>query len=229
MQNNYFIHNMKEKISKGDFTYFLNSKEASDLKGFLNKEGIKYNVLDLYKDSDKVIIYNKKLPKLKLYEIVSERELTHPKILGSLFSYGINQNMFGDVLVIDNKTYIILLKKFDKQIIKLVTEINNSIVKYKECNTAILKTFEREYEERKVMVKSLRFDMVLARLLHKSRKQIDKLFQDKLILLNYNEKVKKEVLLRIHDVFSVRKYGKYQIKIIENKKNRFEIYLNKYK
>jgi len=229
MQNNYFIHNMMERISKGNFTYFLNGKEVNDLKGLLKKYDIKYNILNLYKDSDKVIFYSKKKPKLRVYEIISKKELTHNKILGSLFLYRISPNMYGDIFLKGNEFYIVLMEKVDKNIISLVTDIDNGKVEYKSCNPNILNNFERIYEEVKINVKSLRFDVVLAKLFHKSRNQVDKLFHDKLILLNYNEKIKKELSINENDIFSVRKFGKYKVESIENKKNNFEINLKKYK
>ena len=93
-----------DKIKRGEHTFFLDPKEANLVKGKLKKD--EYKIYSPYPDSNKVILYKDKLPNVILYEIKSKTPLRHQDILGSMFSLNITNEVFGDIIVDNNKYYI---------------------------------------------------------------------------------------------------------------------------
>ena len=90
-----------ERLRRGLSTYFLDEREQRILRGKLKKDN--YKVYYPYKDSEKNIFYVDKEPEVVLYEIVSKTPLRHQAILGSIFALNISKEMFGDILIINDK------------------------------------------------------------------------------------------------------------------------------
>ena len=97
----FFIEKNLTRFNNLGYTYFLDPLEINKAKSKLKKN--EYNIYYPYKDSEKNIIYNKKAPEVLLYEIISEQELRHQDILGTMYSLNISPDLFGDILIIDNK------------------------------------------------------------------------------------------------------------------------------
>ena len=88
----YNIEKNKDKIIKGNYTNFL---DPSTLNKVLSKlKGYEYNIYYPYKECEKVIIYTKEKPKIKLLEIISFEKLTHREIMGSLYNQNIITTIF---------------------------------------------------------------------------------------------------------------------------------------
>lgn len=93
-----------EKIFSRRYTnlldMFLFSKVKSKLKG------LNYKVYFPYKESEKVIIYRKRKPKIRLLEIGSLETLRHNEIMGSLYGLGFDKEYFWDIVIYNNSYYI---------------------------------------------------------------------------------------------------------------------------
>ena len=93
----YIIEKNRDKIIKGNITNFL---DPSTLNKVISKiKGYEYKIYYPYKDSEKVIIYTKEKPKIKLIEILSNEKLTHREIMGSLYNQNIDSELFGDIII----------------------------------------------------------------------------------------------------------------------------------
>ncbi len=103
----YFIEKNLTRLSHHQSTFFLDPKQFMDLKGKLKKN--EYSVYYPYKDSAKVIVYNKEVPEVLLYEIKIKTEVRHQDILGAMYSLNIAPELFGDILLIDGHYYIYIL------------------------------------------------------------------------------------------------------------------------
>ena len=66
----YKINNAVEKIKTGKNTQFLDGRELKLVTGKLKKN--EYNVYYPYKDSEKVMLYTGKVPKVKLFKIYTK-------------------------------------------------------------------------------------------------------------------------------------------------------------
>ena len=228
--NNYFITNMVEKIENGESTLFLNQSELQKIKSILNKKKIKYEILYPYVEAEKVIIYQDIKPEITLLEIKCKHVLKHSDILGSLFGYNINPNSYGDIVIIDNKYYLIILNKLLKFFLTQFRIIGKFNIEINEVNLDLISNYKVQYDSLKLLCSSLRIDNVVSSVTDLSRSSVDEMFSAGNILLNY-EFVKKFKVLEEGDILSIRKYGKYKLNCImgKNKKGKIIIEVLKYK
>ena len=227
-KNYYVVEKNIEKILRNNYTNFLDPNIYSKVKNKL--KNYNYKTYYPYTDSEKVIIYTNDIPKIRLIEIISHDKLEHRSIMGSLFGLNIDSEMFGDIIITNNHYYIMVIENIYEIIMNELKMIGNKSIKLKEVELKILDNFKRNYQELEYVVPSLRIDVILTRILGKSRDDIKKLFLDDNIILNYEICKKINHILKENDIFSIRKYGKYKfIKVIKNtKKNKYIILINKY-
>ena len=107
----YKIEKNYNRLTNSYSTFFLNPKEANELKGKLKKE--KYLIYKTTLDSEKVIFYKKNEPNICLYEIITNNKLKHQDILGALFSLNVDESMFGDIIIDNNRYYIFILEEIE--------------------------------------------------------------------------------------------------------------------
>jgi len=222
----YEVNKNVEKIMMNKETKFLDYNMQELVKRKLSK--VSYNVYRPYVDSEKVIYYTNELPQVLLYEIKGNN-LKHSDILGTLFSLGIDPSMYGDILIIDNHYYIYILEIIENYLLSHLTIINNQKIELIKRNIIDLKDYEREYENIEIIVASVRLDNVVSKLICMSRDNTINKIKDKEVLVNHNE-VKYNYNLKINDIISIRKYGKYKFIGIINKtkKNNLIIEIKKY-
>ena len=216
------------RIKRNEPSYFLDPNTYKEVIKKIKKED--YHIYYPYKDSDKVIIYTKELPKIRLLEILSYEKITHREIMGSLFGLQIDSGLFGDIIITNNHYYIMVLEQIYSLIINEYNMVGNKHIKLKEVPLSTLDNYERTYQELELIVSSLRIDNVISSIIGTSREAIKKKFQDDEIILNYETCHKINYVLKENDVFSIRKYGKYRfINIIkQSKKGHYLIKCNKY-
>ena len=214
-----------DKIKRGEHTFFLDPKEANLVKGKLKKD--EYKIYSPYPDSNKVILYKDKLPNVILYEIKSKTPLRHQDILGSMFSLNITNEVFGDIIVDNDKYYIYVLDIIDKYIKSNLLFIKNSEIELVEKDINTLNDYHQKYEEYTIIVSSLRIDTIISRITNTNRSNIIDRIKNKEILVNYEVLTKSSYTLKENDIFSIRKSGKYKFIGIE-KTTKKDNYIIKY-
>ena len=224
----YLIEKNINKILRGECTNFVDPQTYKKIISKLN--GINYSTYYPYKESDKVIIYTKTIPTIRLLEIISYDKLTHREIMGSLFGLNIDSSLFGDIIITNNHYYIMVMDSIYNLIINEFNMVGNHHIKIKEVSLDILEGYERQYQELEFIVSSLRIDNVVSHIIGTSRDSIKKKFLDDEIILNYEICHKNNYLLTENDIFSIRKYGKYKYAgIVKNtKKGNYLIKCYKY-
>ena len=224
----YIIDKNVNKIIRGESTNFL---DPNIYKQVISKlKGITYNTYYPYEDSNKVIIYTKEIPNIKLYEIISYKKLSHRQILGSLFGLNIDSELFGDIIINDNHYYIMVIDKISDLIEKEYTMVGSNHIKLKEVPLSAIKEYKTKYQKIELIVSSLRIDNVISSLIGTSREAIKNKFNNDEIILNYNTCHKINYILKENDVFSIRRHGKYKfIGILkQSKKGNLVIECHKY-
>ena len=214
-----------DKIKRGEHTFFLDPKEANLVKGKLKKD--EYKIYSPYPDSNKVILYKDKLPNVILYEIKSKTPLRHQNILGSMFSLNITNEVFGDIIVDNNKYYIFVLDIISNYIKSNLIFIKNSEVELEEIDLSTLEDYHQKYEEYSIIVSSLRIDTIISRITNTNRSSVIDRIKNKEILVNYEVLTKSSYTLKENDIFSIRKSGKYKFIGIE-KTTKKDNYIIKY-
>lgn len=215
--NNYNIEKIIDSLYNKGYTNFLTGRELMQINSKLSKN--EFKIYEPYQDCSKVILYKKIIPDIKLYKIVSKVELRHQDILGTIFSLGLKEDTFGDIIKYQDSFYILLLPHLVDYFKYNLTEIKNNKIDLVEEDISLSENFKQEYIVKEYIVSSLRIDNVISTITNNSRNQILEKFTNKEILLNYEEDIKPTRTLRENDIFSIRKYGKYKFsKIVKTTK-----------
>ena len=225
----YTVEKNLNKLNHNQPTFFLDPKEQQELKKKLKKDT--YKVYKPYIDSEKNIFYKKEEPNVILYEIKTKVPLEHREILGTLFSLNITSELFGDIIITNNHYYIYILETIAPYIKNNLLMIKNSRIEIIERPQEILKDHTKEFEHIEIIASSNRIDTVIARLIQTSRPNILEKIKNKEIILNYDILKNNSYLLKENDIFSIRRYGKFQyIRIKKETKNKnYIIECKKYK
>lgn len=224
----YKINNAVEKIKTGKNTQFLDGRELKIVTGKLKKN--EYNVYYPYKDSEKVMLYTGKVPKVKLFKIYTVENIRHQDILGSLFALNIDSSYFGDIVLYNDYYYVFVSDDLALYIKDNLKMVGNKKVSLEEVNLSVLDNYERKYEEKEMIISSLRVDNVVSGIINTSRKvALDKI-KNKEVIVNYVVMNKNSYILKESDIFSIRRYGKYKfVGIVKStKKNNFIVRYLKY-
>ena len=224
----YKINNAVEKIKTGKNTQFLDGRELKIVTGKLKKN--EYNVYYPYKDSEKVMLYTGKVPKVKLFKIYTVENIRHQDILGSLFALNIDSSYFGDIVLYNDYYYVFVSEDLALYIKDNLKMIGNKKVSLEEVDLSVLDNYERNYEEKEIIVSSLRIDNIISGIINTSRKvALDKI-ENKEVIVNYGVMNKNSYILKESDIFSIRRYGKYKfVGIVKStKKNNFIVRYLKY-
>ena len=217
----YKINNAVEKIKMGKNTQFLDGRELKLVTGKLNKK--EYNIYYPYKDSEKVMLYTGKTPKIKLFKIYTVDNIRHQDILGSLFSLNIDSSCFGDIVLYNDNYYVFITKELANYVKDNLKMIRNSKANLEEVSLNTLSNYERKYETKEIIISSLRIDNVVSSIINSSRsKALDKI-KNKEVIVNYEVINKNSYILKENDIFSIRRYGKYKFlgAVKSTKKNNY--------
>ena len=223
----YTVEKIVEKVLYSNSTNFVEIKYLNRVKKEL--KNVKYNIYEPFSGATKIILYNK-MPNIKIYEIISSNDLRHQDILGTLYSLNISDEMFGDVVIWNNRYFIIILSSIDNYIKSNLTSIKNSKVDLIEKDTYYLKDYKQEYEEFNIIVPSIRVDVIVSKIINSSRSNAFEKIKNGDIYLNYELLTKPIYMLKENDIFSIRKYGKYKFNgiINETKKGNIIVNISKY-
>ena len=203
----YTVEKIVEKVLYSNSTNFVEIKYLNRVKKEL--KNVKYNIYEPFSGATKIILYNK-MPNIKIYEIISSNDLRHQDILGTLYSLNISDEMFGDVVIWNNRYFIIILSSIDNYIKSNLTSIKNSKVDLIERDPYYLKDYKQEYEECIIIVPSIRVDVIVSKIINSSRSNALEKIKNGDIYLNYELLTKPTYMLKENDIFSIRKYGKYK-------------------
>lgn len=229
-KNVYEIEKNIEKLLKGNSTGFLTLNVINEIKGKLKKYD--YQIFSPYTDSEKIILYSKKEPNIKLYRIdcYEQDKISHSSILGSLFGLNITSEMFGDIILYDGDFYVYILDDISEYIVNNFAMVGNISIKLIEVNLDFLSNYKRQYEELELIVSSLRIDAVVSRLCGFNREKTQDSIKNEFVLLNGRILNKSSYILKDGDIFSIKRYGKYKyIGILKTtKKDNYLIKIDKY-
>lgn len=203
----YTVEKIVEKVLYSNSTNFVEIKYLNRVKKEL--KNVKYNIYEPFSGATKVILYNK-MPNIKIYEIVSSNDLRHQDILGTLYSLNISDEMFGDVVIWNNRYFIIILSSIDNYIKSNLMSIRNSKVELIEKDPYYLRDYKQEYEECIIIVPSIRVDVIVSKIINSSRSNALEKIKNGDIYLNYELLTKPTYMLKENDIFSIRKCGKYK-------------------
>ena len=225
----YSLNNQIEKVLMGKATNFLNPIDTRYVVNRLKGMGFAYKIFYLYKASEKLIVYNDDAD-ITLFEIESKTLLTHSQILGSLFSHNLDDSMFGDIIITNDKYYIAVVNKLKSYFINNFNMVGKNKIKLHEVSLDQVKDFTPKYKELKISISSLRIDNVISKVIPTSRTISKELIDDDKIFINYEILNNRNYSLKKNDIFSIRGVGKFKLVNIGalTKNNKYQIVIKKY-
>ena len=137
------------------------------------------------------------------------QQLTHSKILGTVLNrLGIDRKLFGDILVTEERAQIIVDQRFTTLFQDGIQKISKLPVNLVERPFSDMIESKEDYQEKEVLVSSLRLDTFLSSILKLSRSQTSALVEKKMVQVNYHIVEKSDYPVKIGDLISVRRFGR---------------------
>lgn len=173
---------------------------------------------------------------VKAIRIILPKELkgkyTHRDYLGSLMKIGLNRNRIGDIIVHEDKAYIVVLKENAEYIaesLKHMIQFSKSQVEIINYDEMELK--ESSFEEIKLSLSSMRVDNIVSEIIRTSRSKAEILLKAEKIFVNSKCETKNTKIIKTKDILAIRGYGKFIIDEIgqKNKKGKITVIVKKYK
>lgn len=210
-----------------------------NIKNNESKLGIFVHGAGVFEDSErKIICFSTNTYEVPDYDIhvikiknkSKFKELKHKDYLGSIMALGVKRSLFGDLVVKGDVCFVPMVTSVSEYVENNLTTIGNcpciidKIDKGSECIPKI------EFEEKSIIVTSLRLDNIVPSISNMSRTKGNDLISNGCVLLNYLTCNRKDKLVEKKDTITIRGFGKYRINSIEGETNkgRIKLLIGKY-
>lgn len=168
---------------------------------------------------------------VKYFKIVNKSKfkiLGHKHFLGTILSLGIKRELLGDLIVEKNECFGITTDEIFEYLKNNLTEVANIPVIISEISANDIPI--QSYEEINESVSSLRLDNLVTIIIKNSRNNAINVIDTGNVNINYVVEKEKSKQIKIGDVITVKKYGKFILdKILgESKKGKIRILIKKF-
>lgn len=156
------------------------------------------------------------------------KELEHRHFLAAIMGLGIKREKVGDLIVREGKCYGVIAEELFDFLSANLSQVGKVEVSIER--TARETVPESRFEERVILVSSLRLDNLVPAVTGLSRSASTELIDEGVVTVNYGVKRRRDMQIEPGDVLSIRRYGKYIFDEIvgESKKGKTRIMLKKY-
>lgn len=154
--------------------------------------------------------------------------LTHRDFLGALMNLGIKREMLGDIAVKDNCGYLFCLEQIKDYILKNLTKVKHTSVNVSPAEK-LPEGFGASFEEKELVVSSMRADVLVSAVYKLSRKDALKLFETDRIFVNSRKIQSSSYNIKENDIVSVRGFGRFifDSQLHKTKKDRLVVSVRK--
>lgn len=158
------------------------------------------------------------------------KELKHKDYLGSIMALGVKRSLFGDLVVKGDACFVPMTRSVSQYVQDNLTTIGNCPCTIDRIDINSEDIPKIEFEEKIIMVTSLRLDNVVPSICNMSRAKGTDLISNGSVLLNYLKCNRKDKLIEMKDTITIRGFGKYKINSIEGEtsKGRIKLLIGKY-
>ena len=234
----------KNKITNTDF---LNMTELKIVEKFLKENKINEYIIfggcDAETDRNIIIFYNSKFTKemveknyskiLQVIRIENPKELNyeHRNYLSAIMKLGIKREKIGDIFVREDGADIVVLTEvasFLKDNLQTLTRFKRS--KCDIINIKDIKYKEKEFEEIKIIVSSMRLDNFVSELAKTSRNKALEIINEQKVFVDYELETKFSKKINLGNTINIRGKGKFIVEEIHHKtkNNKFVVVIKKY-
>lgn len=212
--------------NKVTYTDFLNQKEKVVVQKNINLQNyFFYGVCD-NPDREVIVFYPEKLNE-EIVRKTLNKDITvvridlptdlrgkyeHRNYLSALIKIGMAREKIGDILVDDNGADIVIFsinREYIIQSLQQLTRFRKSHIY--EINVANIKVKEEKFEERNIIVSSMRIDNIVSELANCSRNKSEELIEEERIYINYELVLKSSKNVNVNDIVTIRGKGKFII------------------
>ncbi len=221
-EQNYALDKIKKEKhynNEIDIIFFGGNSENDRKKIYFTPKLFNYNINDIENLNDISLL--KIEPKnSKFCDILSHRD-----ILGSLMSLNYNRNMFGDIIIKDNISYVYIDKEIAQDVSNSLisikhTSVNSSIIDIKSIKLAL------NYKEILINASSLRIDAIIKEVFKISRNESQDLINNEFVFINGYLIKSQNYIVKENDRVSVKSKGKFIFLGIKNKSKKDRFFLN---
>lgn len=205
----------------------------------LNIDGINFSLCGLNEGCEKnmIAVLPKDYPRDELYYPVTYfkitnkskfKDLEHKHYLGTIMSLGIKRELMGDLIVQDNFCYGIINEELFGFLKENLKEVGKNPVTVEQVDSNEIP--QLKFLEIVDSVSSLRMDNIISVLINSSRNKGVDIIEVGDVSINYTVEKEKNRLLKIGDIITIRKKGKFIFENIlgENKKGKKKILIKKF-
>ena len=116
-------------------------------------------------------------------KIISKQKLNHPDILGAILNTGLDRETVGDIIV--NEQIVICTSEIENYIISNTSLINRQKVEIEKLDNFDYSK-EDNYEDKQIIISSMRLDGIIAKTLNLSRSIAQELINKRIVKINGN-------------------------------------------
>ena len=135
-------------------------------------------------------------------------KLTHRDFLGALLNLGIERDVLGDIVIIDNVGYIFTLEDIAQYIVDSLTRVKHTDMRLEIIDSLPDGELYRT-EPRQIQVSGERLDAVVAKVFSLSRDDAQSLFKKRLVFVSGKCIENTSYTPKENDVVSVRGHGRF--------------------
>ena len=156
-------------------------------------------------------------------------KLSHRDYLGALMNLGIERNLIGDILVMDQEAYVFAKDTIGPFLMQEWGKVRHTMISVEEVPFTEFK-YEPKFEEIKGFLPSFRADVMVGFFCKTSRNESSNLIKGQKVFINGGLIDSNSAMLKEGDVLTVRGYGKAIFSEIsgQSKKGRHHVILKKY-
>lgn len=136
-------------------------------------------------------------------------DLTHRDFLGSLIGLGIKRETLGDILISNNKGYLICLETIAQFIKDNLTKVKHTSVSCEFCTEIPTEDLPKP-TEKMVIVSSLRLDVLISGVYDISRSKSSALIEGEKVFINGKLTKSNSINIENGSMISVRGYGRFR-------------------
>lgn len=231
---------LAERTNKIIYTKnFLTLSVFNILKAIEGEMKIKVYCFGVFEEFDRAMLafscydeenLNYPIDVLKITNKSKFKELKHSDYLGAIMSLGIDRELLGDIVVKENCAYVPVVEDISDYIIYNLSSIGKSPCSITKLEDYSLDLPKISFEEKSIIVSSLRVDNVVSALCNISRSKALELIEQKKVFLNYIEILRKDKLVNLDDTLTIRGYGKFKICnfLGKTQRERIKVLMKKY-
>ena len=152
-------------------------------------------------------------------------ELTHRDFLGSLMGLGIRRALIGDIIIVDNRGYLLCLETIADYIAEQLMQVKHTTVTCTRVSGPP-EIIEQLPEISQIIVASERIDAVVAAVYKLSRAECQRLFEQDKVFTNSRLQEKYTYTPLRNDVISVRGFGRFIYEGVERETHKGRLRAN---